>query len=107
VLCERGVISFYDKVMNVQNNGGTAAVIYNNAPGGFAGTLGAGNTSTIPAISLSQEDGKDLVAKKLKQRHGYQHAENLPAATKPGMEPRWQRRTFRVWLHWYGVITPI
>jgi serine protease len=30
VLCQRGDISFYDKVMNVQNSGGTAAVIYNN-----------------------------------------------------------------------------
>jgi serine protease len=64
VLCERGEISFYDKVVNVQKGGGTAAVIYNNAPGGFAGTLGAGNSSTIPAISLSQEDGQALVANK-------------------------------------------
>jgi subtilisin family serine protease len=65
VLCERGTVSFYDKVHNVQLGGGTAAVIYNNAPGGFLGTLGAGNTSTIPAISLSQEDGQFLVANKL------------------------------------------
>jgi len=39
VLCERGDISFYDKVMNVQNSGGVGAVIYNNAPGNFLGTL--------------------------------------------------------------------
>ncbi|PKO06433.1 MAG: peptidase S8 [Chloroflexi bacterium HGW-Chloroflexi-3] len=65
VLCERGVISFYDKVMNVQNSGGVAAVIYNNAPGDFLGTLGEGYTSNIPAISLSQEDGQSLVANKL------------------------------------------
>ena len=65
VLCERGDISFYDKVMNVQNGGGVAAVIYNNAPGNFYGTLGDGNTSDIPAISLSQEDGQYLVANKL------------------------------------------
>jgi serine protease len=65
VLCERGDISFFDKVMNVQNSGGVAAVIYNNVPGGFAGTLGAGNSSTIPAISISQEDGQYLVANKL------------------------------------------
>lgn len=67
VLCERGDISFYDKVMNVQNSGGKAAVIYNNVPGGFSGTLGAGNSSTIPAISLSQEDGQFLIANKLGQ----------------------------------------
>jgi subtilisin family serine protease len=65
VLCERGSISFYDKVMNAQNGGGAAAVIYNNEPGNFYGTLGEGNTSDIVAISLSQEDGQWLVANKL------------------------------------------
>jgi len=67
VLCERGTVDFYTKVMNVQNSGGTAAVIYNNAPGNFLGTLGDGNSSTIVAISLSQEDGQYLVANKLGQ----------------------------------------
>jgi serine protease len=65
VLCERGDISFYDKVMNVQTSGGTAAVIYNNEPGNFLGTLGEGNTSTIIGVSLSQVDGQFLVANKL------------------------------------------
>lgn len=65
VLCERGVISFYDKVINVQNGGGVAAVLYNNAPGNFFGTLGDGNSSTIVGISLSQEDGQYLVANRL------------------------------------------
>jgi serine protease len=63
VLCERGVISFYDKVMNVQNNGGAAVVIYNNVAGGFSGTLGEGNSSTIPAISISREDGLAVIGK--------------------------------------------
>lgn len=67
VLCERGSIDFYVKVMNVQNSGGAAAVIYNNAPGNFLGTLGDGNSSTIVAISLSQEDGQYLVNNKLGQ----------------------------------------
>ena len=62
VLCQRGDISFYDKVMNVQNGGGAAAVIYNNEPGSFLGTLGEGSSSTIIGISLSQEDGLALVA---------------------------------------------
>jgi serine protease len=57
VLCERGSVSFYTKVSNVVAGGGTAAAIYNNVSGGFLGTLGSGNSSTIPAISLSQEDG--------------------------------------------------
>ncbi len=67
VLCERGVISFYDKVHNVELGGGAAAAIYNNVPGGFAGTLGDGNTSTIIGVSLSQEDGQYLVANQLGQ----------------------------------------
>jgi len=65
VLCERGTVDFLTKVMNVQNSGGVAAVIYNNAPGNFFGTLGEGNSSSIVAISLSQEDGQYLVANKL------------------------------------------
>ena len=64
VLCERGTIDFYTKVINVQSGGGTAALIYNNAPGNFLGTLGEGNTSTIIGLSLSQEDGQWLVANK-------------------------------------------
>ena len=60
VLCQRGVISFADKVSNVATGKGIAAVIYNNVPGGFAGTLNG--TSTIPAISISQEDGQALWA---------------------------------------------
>jgi len=65
VLCERGDISFYDKVMNVQNSGGLAAVIYNNEPDNFWGTLGEVGDVEIPAISLSQADGQYLVANEL------------------------------------------
>lgn len=65
VLCERGSISFYDKTMNVQNSGGAAAIIYNNVAGNFAGTLGTGSTSNIPAVTLSQEDGLFLAANEL------------------------------------------
>ena len=56
VLCERGDIAFADKVANVKTGGGVAAVVYNNVSGPFAGTLNG--TSTIPAISISQEDGQ-------------------------------------------------
>ena len=61
VLCERGEISFYDKVMNVQNSGGVAAVLYNNIDEDLFATLGEGNTSTIPAIGLSQDLGIALL----------------------------------------------
>lgn len=67
VLCERGSISFLDKVNNVANSGGAAAVIYNNEPGNFLGTLGNGNSSSLIAISLSQEDGQYLVANQIGQ----------------------------------------
>ncbi len=66
VLCERGDIAFADKVVNVKNGGGVAAVIYNNAPGGFSGTLGTVSVS-IPGISMSQEDGQGLIANSLGQ----------------------------------------
>ncbi|HZF55670.1 MAG TPA: S8 family serine peptidase [Polyangiaceae bacterium] len=59
VLCQRGTISFADKANNVKAGGGVAALIYNNAPGSFAGTLGS--ASTIVALALSQEDGKALL----------------------------------------------
>ncbi|KFE67962.1 S8 family serine peptidase [Hyalangium minutum] len=62
VLCQRGTIAFVDKVNNVKAGGGVAAALYNNVAGGFAGTLGDGVTSTIPAISLSLEDGNAIIA---------------------------------------------
>jgi len=62
VLCQRGTISFNDKVVNVKAGGGIGAALYNNVAGGFAGTLGTGVTSTIPAISLSLEDGQAIIA---------------------------------------------
>ena len=65
VLCQRGTDSFYDKVKNVETSGGAAAVIYNNEPGNFLGTLGTGNTSAIVAVSMSMEDGSYLAANKM------------------------------------------
>ena len=70
VLCERGSISFSDKVSNVEAGGGAAAIIYNNASGGFLGTLDCNGPSwracsSIPAVSMSGEDGTFLVGNKL------------------------------------------
>lgn len=64
VLCSRGSVSFAEKVTKVTQNGGEAAVIYNNIPGLFAGTLGEAGDYVI-AVSISQEDGQYLVANKL------------------------------------------
>jgi serine protease len=55
VLCQRGNITFKDKVANVAAGGGVAAVIYNNQPGRLQGTLI--DPGAIPAIALTQADG--------------------------------------------------
>ena len=70
VLCERGEISFADKVANAEGGGAVGTIIYNNEPGGFGGTLNCGGPawracSTGPAVSMSQEDGQHLVATQL------------------------------------------
>lgn len=66
VLCQRGTNSFFEKVTNVQNGGAGATAIYNNVAsdpscGDFAGTLGDGNSSSIPAISMSCSDGSTML----------------------------------------------
>jgi len=64
VLCKRGDISFYDKVMNVQDSGGVAAIIYNNVENeDLYATLGDGNTSEIVAVSTTLENGQLLLSK--------------------------------------------
>ncbi len=80
VLCERGAISFYDKVHNVQLGGGSAAVIYNNAAGNFIGTLGDGFSSTIIGLSLSQADGQFLVANRIGQTGNVSSTFTVPAS---------------------------
>jgi subtilisin family serine protease len=64
VMCERGDITFADKVNYVASSGGAAAIVYNNVPGGFSGTLG-GPGPAIPAVSMTQEDGQSIVASHL------------------------------------------
>ena len=61
-LIARGTVDFATKVNNCQASGGVGAVIYNNAPGAFSGTLGAAG-STIPSVSISQEDGNVLLGR--------------------------------------------
>ncbi len=58
-LIQRGSISFADKVAECQSQGGVAAVIYNNAPALFSGTLGDASPS-IQAVGVSGEDGSAL-----------------------------------------------
>ncbi|MCI0857914.1 MAG: M20/M25/M40 family metallo-hydrolase [Chloroflexi bacterium] len=62
-LVERGLITFQEKVDRLAEAGAVGAVIYNNAPGNFRGTLR--EAGPIPVVSISQEDGariQELVA---------------------------------------------
>ena len=58
-LIERGTITFQEKVARVAEAGAIGAVIYNNEPGRFGGTFQT--QSDIPAVSISREDGVELV----------------------------------------------
>jgi subtilisin family serine protease len=58
-LIVRGAIPFSTKVSNCQASGGVGAVVYNNAPAGFGGTLGA-TVTTIPSVTASGLEGTTL-----------------------------------------------
>ncbi len=60
-LIQRGNISFHDKVKNCQDSGGIGAVIYNNVAGSFGGTLGTSNSTSIPAVTVSDSDGAAML----------------------------------------------
>ncbi|TVQ80671.1 MAG: peptidase S8 [Bradymonadales bacterium] len=60
VLCERGGSTFWEKLLNVQRSGALGVLVYNHEEGPFRGTLGAGNFSDIPILSMSREQGKIL-----------------------------------------------
>ncbi len=57
-LVTRGDTRFADKVEAATNAGAVAIVIVNNQPGNFNGSLVS--MSSIPAVSVSQEDGASL-----------------------------------------------
>ena len=59
-LIERGDITFGEKVANAAAAGAAAALVYNNGPGPFLGNLGG--PSSIPAASISREDGQEILA---------------------------------------------
>lgn len=55
-LIQRGTIDFATKVSNCKSSGGVAAVVYNNAAGGFGGTMGT-TVTTIPSVTASDTEG--------------------------------------------------
>lgn len=58
-LIDRGAVSFLQKVQNAQAAGATAVIMVNNVPGDPF-TMGALETTTIPAVMISQADGNTL-----------------------------------------------
>lgn len=61
-LIQRGDISFLEKVQACEDGGGVGTIIYNNEAGPLLGTLGEGETSSGPAIGVSQADGQAMLA---------------------------------------------
>ena len=60
-LIERGTFLFSEKTQSCIDGGGVGAVVYNNVPGSFNGTLGE-LQSSIPVIGVSDTDGALLLA---------------------------------------------
>jgi subtilisin family serine protease len=58
-LIARGTIDFATKVSNCQSSGGVGAIVYNNAAGGFGGTLGT-TVTTIPSVTASDTEGAQM-----------------------------------------------
>jgi subtilisin family serine protease len=61
-LVQRGTVDFATKVSNCQKSGGVGAVLYNNAAGGFGGTMGT-TVVTIPSVTASDTEGAALKLK--------------------------------------------
>ena len=59
VLCERGAVSFLDKVNNAEAGGAKGVVIFNNEAGELSATLGSA-VNSIPAIGITQAEGLTL-----------------------------------------------
>ncbi len=59
-LIERGRITFEEKVDRVADAGAVAAIVFNNQEGLFRGTFTS--ESKIPAVAVSQSDGRRLLA---------------------------------------------
>ena len=58
-LIERGDITFEQKVKRVAEAGAVGAIVFNNERGLFFGRFA--NQPTIPAVAISQDDGRDLL----------------------------------------------
>ncbi|WP_154222464.1 S8 family serine peptidase [Marinicella rhabdoformis] len=64
VLCERGDITFADKMNNVADTGGVGVVLFNNEAGTLNATCGGNCTSgaALPGVAITQTEGQFLKA---------------------------------------------
>ena len=90
VLCERGAVSFLDKVNNAEASGAKGVVIYNNEVGSLSATLGSA-VNTIAAIGITQAEGLALLSGSIGLSATSRTSPIRPTAdTKHGTEHRWQ-----------------
>ncbi len=85
-----GITNFSEMVKICQDGGGIGAIVHNNEPGGFSGTL-KGFKATIPAVSVSQEDGAILLAG-VGELIGITYSEQAPTSSFCGgvlIDPQW------------------
>jgi Zn-dependent M28 family amino/carboxypeptidase len=61
-LVERGTCFFAVKAVNAERAGAVAVIVYNNEPGPVDATLGSPTTTRIPAVTVTQALGRQLVA---------------------------------------------
>ena len=59
---KRGNCNFIDKVLNAQNAGATAILIYNNVNTGLVNMSGSSAGLTIPSMFISKDDGEAILA---------------------------------------------
>ncbi|KAK8016950.1 hypothetical protein PG993_015139 [Apiospora rasikravindrae] len=58
----RGDCNFAQKASLAKAAGAAAAIVYNNVPGGVAGTLGAASDAHAPIVGISQEEGESILS---------------------------------------------
>jgi hypothetical protein len=83
-----GGITFEEKALSCQRQGGLAVVVYNNEAGQFSGTLGEPTQVTIPVYSLSNEEGLQLLdliktgKAKIEEQKGYAYMSGTSMAVR-------------------------
>jgi secreted trypsin-like serine protease len=60
-LIERGSITFAEKALNCEAQGGIGVIIYNNTDGQINGTVGTTFTGRIPMVGVTRETGNTLL----------------------------------------------